>query len=119
LRFQQGQVDDLFGELLQISHSSVLSRMLFQRRGLCGLDGTGLPQAASRSSSVERIPAMLLAGAPIAPAMLLAGAPMQDTIEAISSSRDGIWATAFTPAGSRAFSPIAPPRITNLSFVLA
>ena len=46
------------------------------------------------------MPAMLEAGAPIAPAMFAAGAPMQDTIEAISSSRDGIWATAFTPAGS-------------------
>ncbi|MCH8960532.1 MAG: hypothetical protein IH820_04220 [Bacteroidetes bacterium] len=52
-----------------------------------------MPYAAF-SSMVERMPAMLLAGAPMAPAMLLAGAPMQPTIEAMSSSRDGIWATA-------------------------
>ena len=55
----------------------------------------------------------------MAPAMFDAGAPMQPTMEAISSSRDGISDTALTPATSRAFSPIAPPRITNFSFSLA
>jgi hypothetical protein len=62
---------------------------------------------------------MFEAGAPMAPAMFEAGAPMQPTIEAISSSRDGIFGDGFHTGRSSAFSPIAPPRITNLSLSLA
>ena len=61
---------------------------------------------------------MFEAGAPIAPAMFEAGAPIMPAMVAISSSRDGIFDTASTPARSRAFSPIAPPRISNFLFVL-
>mmetsp|Transcript_293 Transcript_293/g.379 ORF Transcript_293/g.379 Transcript_293/m.379 type:complete len:229 (-) Transcript_293:497-1183(-) len=75
--------------------------------------------ASAFSSMVERMLAMLLAGAPIAPAMLEAGAPSMPAMVAISSSRDGIFDTASTPARSRAFSPIAPPRISNFLFSLA
>ena len=45
--------------------------------------------------------------------MFEAGAAIQPTIEAISSSRLGIAATALTPATSNALSPIAPPRISS------
>ena len=54
--------------------------------------------AAALSSIVDIMDAMLLAGAPIAPAIFDAGAPNMPAIEAMSSSRDGIFDTADTPA---------------------
>ena len=72
--------------------------------------------AFARSSTLDKILAILLAGAPIAPATFAAGAPRQPTIEEISYSRDGIFETAVTPALSNDFSPIAPPRISKLSY---
>ncbi len=44
---------------------------------------------------------------------------MQATTEAMSSSRDGIWATAFTPASSSGVAPMAPPRTTSFLLSLA
>ena len=61
---------------------------------------------------VDRMDAILLAGAPIAPAMFEAGAPIQPAIEAISSSRDGIFDTASTPARA-ALSPVASSAATR------
>ena len=61
----------------------------------------------------------MAAGALTTCAILVAGAWMRPTIFARSSSSDGKAASALTPFGSSAVLPIAPPRITNCSWVLA
>ena len=62
---------------------------------------------------------MFEAGAPIAPATFEAGAPRQPTIEAISSSRDGILDTASTPHYQECSHPLHRRRISNFEFSLA
>src|SRR5690606_5435316 len=128
-RLEDGQRRQVVDDLGQISHFLVPSgsNQIFSclACSTCGLRGRcvfrRLPyQAASPALAFAWITrASCAPGSLTVRAIFVAGEDSRPSSLALSSSREGNSASALTAFASRTVFPIAPPRITSLSFSLA